>query len=155
MSELGRFGVCLIWIREISRLGNCPRTISSRDISVPGHADPRTFRSSDLLVLGYFGPGYVRTGTFWYLDTLPPTGSALVHTVQSPLTNGIWEIQAGCFCFLHLQLLAQIGLIPLFKASKASDQNEVLLNSREYTRKLFSCDFAFFWLRRAYAGSAP
>ena len=40
---------------------------------------------------------------------LSPTGSALARTDLSPLTNGIWEIHAGCSCFLHLQLLAKIG----------------------------------------------
>ena len=42
-------------------------------------------------------------------DSLSPTGSALARTDLSPLTNGIWEIHAGCSCFLHLQLLAKIG----------------------------------------------
>ena len=40
---------------------------------------------------------------------LSPTGSALLRTDLSPLTNGIWELHAGCSCFLHLQLLAKIG----------------------------------------------
>ena len=44
--------------------------------------------------------------------SLSPTGSAILSTDLSPLTNGIWEIHAGCSCFLHLQLLANIGLIP-------------------------------------------
>ena len=43
---------------------------------------------------------------------LSPTGSALARTDLSPLTNGIWEIHAGCSCFLRLQLLAKIGYIP-------------------------------------------
>ena len=43
---------------------------------------------------------------------LSPTGSALARTDLSPLTNGIWEIHAGCSCFLHLQLLAKISYIP-------------------------------------------
>ena len=38
-----------------------------------------------------------------------PTGSALLHTDLSPLTNGIWEIHAGCSCLLHLQLSAKFG----------------------------------------------
>ena len=63
--------------------------------------------------------------------SLSPTGSALLRTDLSPLTNGIWEIHAGCSCFLHLQLLAKIGYIPQFKASNAIDQNEVSLISRE------------------------
>ena len=42
-------------------------------------------------------------------NSLSPTGSALAPTDLSPLTNGIWEIHAGCSCFLHLQLLAKIG----------------------------------------------
>ena len=42
-------------------------------------------------------------------ETLSPTGSALARADLSPLTNGIWEIHAGCSCFLHLQLLAKIG----------------------------------------------
>ena len=44
-----------------------------------------------------------------YLLTLSPTGSALLRTDLSPLTNGIWEIHAECSCFLHLPLLAKIG----------------------------------------------
>ena len=40
---------------------------------------------------------------------LLPTDSALLRTDLSPLTNGIWEINAECSCFLHLPLLAKIG----------------------------------------------
>ena len=47
-------------------------------------------------------------------------------TDLSPLPNGIWEIHAGCFCYLCLQLLAKIN------ASNARDQNEVSLISREW-----------------------
>ena len=68
---------------------------------------------------------------YWNI-ALSPTGSALARTDLSPLTNGIWEIHAGCSCFLHLQLLAKIGYIPYFKASNARDQNEVSLISREW-----------------------
>ena len=46
---------------------------------------------------------------FASIRSLSPTGSALARTDLSPLTNGIWEIHAGCSCLLHLQLLAKIG----------------------------------------------
>ena len=42
-------------------------------------------------------------------EPLSPTDSALARTDLSPLTNGIWEINAGCSCTLHLHLLAKIG----------------------------------------------
>ena len=42
-------------------------------------------------------------------SSLSSTGSALLRTDLSPLTNGIWEIHAGCSCFLHLRLLAKFG----------------------------------------------
>ena len=41
--------------------------------------------------------------------SLSPTGSALLRNALSPLTNGIWEIHAGCSYFLRLQLLAKIS----------------------------------------------
>ena len=35
---------------------------------------------------------------------LSPTGSALLRTDLSPLTNGILQIHAECSCYLRLQL---------------------------------------------------
>ena len=46
---------------------------------------------------------------FDWPSALSPTGSALLRTDLSPLTNGIWVIHARCSCFLHLHLLAKIG----------------------------------------------
>ena len=44
--------------------------------------------------------------------TLLLTGSALLCTDLLHLTNGIWEIHAGCSCFLHPPFLAKFGSIP-------------------------------------------
>ena len=72
----------------------------------------KTFRSPD------------PTSIFSCESTLPLSGSA-ARTDLSQLANGIWEIHAGCPSFLRVSSVAKIGYIPQFKASNASDQDEV------------------------------
>ena len=64
------------------------------------------------------------TSIFSCESALSLTGSAS-RTDLSQLADGIWEIHAGCPSFLRVSSVAKIGYIPQFKASNATDQDEV------------------------------
>ena len=55
---------------------------------------------------------------------LLPTGSTLLGTDLSSLTNGIWEIHAECYCILPLSATFGQNWIDLkFQESNVKDQN--------------------------------